>query len=741
VEDPTTHKRIPTCHRVQSESILKDADYIATIKNAPDEYSRSLYEEEAKKISEIQKDILKISKKEQPYDVFICYKESTDGGSRTKDSTIAQDIYYQLINDGYRVFFAKITLEDKLGQEYEPYIFSALNSAKVMLVVGTKPEYFNAVWVKNEWSRYLALMKKDRSKLLIPCYRDMDAYDIPDELSALQSQDMSKVGFMQDILRGVKKVLDTDKATETTTASAYAGTTGAAPGVESLMKRGHLFLEDSDWKQAVEYFNKVLDIDPEYAPAYIGLLCAELEAKSEAGLVKHKEPFDKKPNFQKAIRFANADYRAKLDGYNETIIKRIEEQRQKWQQYNEKARQKMQQLLIEKEQLIEKDRQEKEQEKQRRIEEEQRHFKLIEPKIRELQNKIKEHYSCVSVSSHTVCLKTNGTVVAVGDNENGQCNTSSWRDIIAISTGSGHTVGLKADGTVVAIGNNDCGQCNTSKWRNIIAISASNSCTVGLKAGGTVVAVGYNYYDQCNTSKWRNIIAISASNSCTVGLKADGTVVAVGDSNHDLCNTSRWRDIIAISASAKHTVGLKADGTVAAVGDKNHGQCNTGSWRDIIAISAGDFHTVGLKANGTVVAVGHNNYGRCNTSDWRDVIAIFAGTHHTLGLKIDGTVVAAGDNNYGRCNTSDWRDIIAISASAKHTVGLKADGTVVAVGDNKDSRCNTSSWRDIGPVNKEKLKKQTQEENAWAKQGLCRKCGGQMGGLFTKKCKVCGKPA
>jgi hypothetical protein len=107
VEDPGTHQRVPTCHRVQSESVLVDADYVATLEHAPDEYTKSLYEEEAKKISEIQKGILAISNKEAPYDVFICYKETTDGGSRTKDSTIAQDIYYELTKDNYRVFLPK----------------------------------------------------------------------------------------------------------------------------------------------------------------------------------------------------------------------------------------------------------------------------------------------------------------------------------------------------------------------------------------------------------------------------------------------------------------------------------------------------------------------------------------------------------------------------------------------------------------------------------------------------------
>ena len=207
VEDPATHERIPTCHRVQYESILADSDYRNAVRYAlPSD--RDIYEREAARIAEIQKDILQISAQEKPYDVFICYKEATDGGTRTKDSALAQDIYYRLTNQGLKVFFSRITLEGKLGQKYEPYIFAALNSAKVMLVIGTKREYFDAVWVKNEWSRFLALMKKDRSKLLIPCYKDMDAYDIPEELSMFQSQDMGQIGFLQDLLHGIMKVLN-----------------------------------------------------------------------------------------------------------------------------------------------------------------------------------------------------------------------------------------------------------------------------------------------------------------------------------------------------------------------------------------------------------------------------------------------------------------------------------------------------------------------------------------------------
>ena len=39
------------------------------------------------------------------------------------------------------MFFSRITLESRLGQEYEPIIYAALRSSKVMIDNGTKPEY------------------------------------------------------------------------------------------------------------------------------------------------------------------------------------------------------------------------------------------------------------------------------------------------------------------------------------------------------------------------------------------------------------------------------------------------------------------------------------------------------------------------------------------------------------------------------------------------------------------------
>ena len=200
VDDSKSNKKIPTCHRTSVSSILDDANYLKTIDLA--EYtSMKLYELEAKEIDRIQKNILKIVSNEQAYDVFICYKETDDEtGNRTEDSSIAQDIYTELTAQGYRVFYARTTLRSVAGQDYEPYIYSALSTAKVMIAIGTKPAYWNAVWVKNEWSRFLDMMRLDPGKRLIPCFKHMDAYDLPKEFGQMQAINVSDVTFFHTLL-------------------------------------------------------------------------------------------------------------------------------------------------------------------------------------------------------------------------------------------------------------------------------------------------------------------------------------------------------------------------------------------------------------------------------------------------------------------------------------------------------------------------------------------------------------
>ena len=279
---------------------------------------------EAKQFERIRKGILEVSSSEKPYDIFICYKETDEKGDRTLDSVLAQDLYAALTDKGYRVFFSRITLQGKLGEAYEPYIFAALNSAKVMLAVGTCYEYYNAVWVKNEWSRYLKICEADKSKHLIPCYKDLDPEDMPKEVRHLQGADLGKMGAVQDILFNMEKYIPLKKTVkETVVVQQSAETTK----VQAMLERAFLFLEDGDWNAANEYCEKTLDIDPKCAEAYLGKLMVDLKVTKREELKNCIEPFDEKTNYVKAIRFADDNLRITLTGIIDSIRFRNENAR------------------------------------------------------------------------------------------------------------------------------------------------------------------------------------------------------------------------------------------------------------------------------------------------------------------------------------------------------------------------------------------------------------------------------
>ena len=755
VEDPATHKRVPTVNRAQYTSIFDDEDYKAAIQYA-DAGQRVVYEAEAKAINEIQKGILEISQKEEPFDVFICYKETDANGRRTPDSVLATDLYHQLTQEGFKVFFSRITLEDKLGTAYEPYIFAALNSAKVMVVLGTKPEYFNAVWVKNEWSRYLALIRGGAKKVLIPAYRDMDPYDLPEEFSHLQAQDMSKLGFMQDLIRGIKKLTESDRPAVRETVVVQETAANTAP----LLKRAFIFLEDGDWSNADEYCEKVLDLDPECAQAYLGKLMADLRVRKQAQLADCDEPFDDRDNFRKVIRFGDKALCATLEGYITHINDRNENARLTGI-YNDavnamsradsedayrsaadsfrgisgfKDADALAENCLNRAELLRKDtsyasaKAKMTGESATSYEEAIHIFKTIpgwkdadelivlcQQKIEALRladerkaeeeriaaqtaAKKRKKALAIGIPTASVCIAFVILLVAViipGIN-----HKKSYQNAVSLLEAEDYEMAAIEFGKLGDY--SDAAEQSRSLWDRIAArevISAGDEHTVGLRADGTVVAVGNRYgyddYGQCDVSDWTDIVAITAGKYHTVGLRADGTVVAVGYNFNGQCDVSGWTYIVAIAAGRDHTVGLRADGTVAAVGYDQYGQCDVSDWTDIVAIAAEDSYTVGLRSDGTVVAVGYNYCGRCDVSDWTDIVAIAAGDSHTVGLRSDGTVVAVGKRGNGQCDVSDWTDIVAIAAGDSHTVGLRSDGTVVAVGKRGNGQCDVSDWTDI----------------------------------------------
>lgn len=215
VKDAYSNKLIPTCHRAHFKSILEDDNYKALMTLADDE-QKKVIEHKALEIDKLQKAIERQLKNEESFDVFISYKATDKNGNKTEDSIIARNIYEELTNKNYKVFFSEKSLEDRLGSEYEPIIFKALHTSKIFILVGTSKENVESNWVRNEWSRFLDRIKNEPHLLsgnnFIPVFKDMSPYDMPKvNNNFVQGVDATKLGYTLTILDGVQKLLKPEK--------------------------------------------------------------------------------------------------------------------------------------------------------------------------------------------------------------------------------------------------------------------------------------------------------------------------------------------------------------------------------------------------------------------------------------------------------------------------------------------------------------------------------------------------
>ena len=724
VKDPASGEYLPTCHRASFDSFLEDVDYQAALAHA-DVVAKAHYQSEGEKIATVQRGILSISQKEQPFDVFLCYKETDDKGQRTVDSTLAQDIYYQLTEQGRRVFFARITLEDKAGQEYEPYIFAALHSAKVMVVVGTRPEYLNAVWVKNEWSRYLALMKNDRKRLLIPCFRDMDPYDLPEQLSVLQSYDMSKIGFIQDLTRGIAKVLDMDKpkAEAGKESAAVQGETG---NLTALLKRGYMALEDGEWNRADEFFEQVLNLDAECAEAYFGKVlavaqCSNIEvfrqhrmdwhpaeeqltpwriehqkrmdaalekyrvpgyleakeiqkifgccdapltstAKGWAALLEREESFWKNDRLMiRALRFASGEFAQQLNGLRDELLAQLRQSltnaQAKEQADTERGMADFAQAMKQAEEIVIKAHEDavirKEADEARSAAAREEAKRQKEEKIRQEQlaaAKRKKVYIALAI------------LIAVG-------TTAFFLTTKVIIPASKYSAAEK----MLEAGDYDSA---------IEAFTALNEYS--------------DSAEKINSARYAKAESLLEAGDYDGAIEAFTALNGYSDSVERV-NSISYSKAERLLAEGNKGGAAKAFGYAGDYQDAR--KRSLALWDEIIiahnSIAAGALHTVGLRSDGTVTAVGYNCYGQSDVSGWTNILAVAAGDRYTVGLRSDGSVVATGKNENGRCDVSRWADIVALAVSDYHTVGLRSDGTVVATGRNGDGQCDVNGWTGI----------------------------------------------
>ena len=289
VKDPLTGKRIPTCHRTVASPISSNPNYLSALKFASDQ-AKILYQREAEVIDHLQKDILSVSQTVEPYDIFICYKESDDNGARTIDSVAAQEIYDRLEDNGYRVFFSRQTLRSVPGTAYEPYIYAALKSSRVMIVIGSQRKYFESPWVKNEWNRFLAQIQAGEKKLLIPAYKGMSPYDLPDELGPFQAQNLNDLGYYQDLIAGISRFLGKEKKQS------------ISDNIYGYLEVGFQHLGMGDRNKAMTFFETANALEPKCCFPYLGLIVAD-------------EPQKKKYYCEKFLSLSTSEDREKMKEY------------------------------------------------------------------------------------------------------------------------------------------------------------------------------------------------------------------------------------------------------------------------------------------------------------------------------------------------------------------------------------------------------------------------------------------
>lgn len=448
--------------------------------------------------------------------------------------------------------------------------------------------------------------------------------------------------------------------------------------VAPLLKRTQMFLEDGEFADARTYCEKVLDIDPYCAVAYLYKLMAEKKAKTIDELCRCAG-ISSDRLFAKALSYADENLKEELNAISKDADK------------------------------------------------------IYKMRCDAVRSAARIQSTIFSASSyHVAGVCSDGTVWAVGGKDGRECNVSNWKNIVAVSAGCGFTVGVKADGRVVitegaTFTDHDVMpwahySFDLSLWTDIVAVS-SNSHIVGLRTDGTVVAQGLNKYGECNVSGWRDIVAIATDYERTVGLKADGTVLTTGNNRNGDYNTQSWKDIVAIATTMDNILGLKSDGTVVCTSgsDNQFGQCNVSKWTDIVAISSNSWTSYGVKSDGTVVATKHNFFGESNVYNWKDVVAlapmgqqqVFA----TFCVKKDGSIESVGSSFYGINNALNKRLFSSFETWEDEFENYKAKAKVAAV---EEARI-------------------LQQKAKYRRQNLCQHCGGIFKGIFTKKCANCGR--
>ncbi|MBQ4091020.1 MAG: InlB B-repeat-containing protein, partial [Clostridia bacterium] len=341
VSDLNENKKVPTCNSISEDSFINNSDVKKAIDLAPAEIGKS-YKKQSEQIEKIRLEWLEKARKEPPYDVFISFKDSDreHGLERTEDSVDAQDLYNALVAEGFKVFFSRISLRNKISEQYEPYIYNAIKTAKVMIVFGEKAEYFNSVWIKNEWNRFRFRIEngEKHKNSLVVVYKNMDPGELPVALKTRQCLNAAEMTFLPDLLRHIKRVVEESEqamhierveikggqiskraskiANETIATREIGEGASAETNISEKQKLDLVksYIKGKEWRDAADLLEHILFDHPTYAEAIWLTLAVKYNVVSDAELIKRLPRFTDADFFQieKILNCATKGFAAHL---------------------------------------------------------------------------------------------------------------------------------------------------------------------------------------------------------------------------------------------------------------------------------------------------------------------------------------------------------------------------------------------------------------------------------------------
>lgn len=714
VEDPRTRKRVPTCRRTVKKSILEDENYIKALENAPAE-QREIYERRAAVIDRLQKSIKRRLEDEEDFDVFISFKSTDEEGKPTKERGVARRIYDELERRGIKTFFSEVTLRDRIGEDFEPIIFKALYSCKFFILVAASEENMNSAWVKNEWSRYRdrvfdenlsgagCAVFEGMSPNALPAFLrtqgiNLAKYpaggyeiEIADALAAkfgLTHKNDEAEEIRRQIEEQKKAFEEQQRALEErlkNVAATAAPATGASATVNTLLKRARQESESGDYGAAQNYYNKVLDADPENAEAWLGLYYAANRVKDAAGILRTADSKLAETGatlqecgsrvsaneqyvggllggkyFSNAEKYASANTREEIQNLRTSVSELL---KKKNAAIAERKAEIEEELRIQEECRLQ-----QEEEKKRRAEEERRH--KAEMKKRRAEEKRRQEEERLARERRRKRKK----MIAI----------TSCVAAVAVAV-----AGFFAVQFLIVNPN------RYEKAKNTLAVGDYQQAVALFKNLG-----GYKDSEQLLKESYYGLAGEYESEGETY-LAATTYGKAAGYSDAWEKSYALWANFVPketwfVNTESNQLIYLEENGKISCTSlDSSSSETVEENWEGVVSISQAwmsDNTILALTEDGRILT--NSEFHEKKVADWENIVQLTCVGNDVFALKADGTVKTTAAKRQGcgeKLDVSKWKDIRMISYSGAYIVGLKADGSTVFSGFNGNDENNLAA--------------------------------------------------